>query len=104
MARKPSEIIELTLHSGLYGANGHSYMCFAIADMYETDRITLEEADEASDMVRDLVHSIDPNCCSMVSALFCACIIDGSESSEYFDAYTFQLYCWFVFDLKRKGL
>lgn len=95
---KLSEIIENIIVSGVYNIDDE-FMC----NILDRDGLT-----EAKLKVQDMVQSISP--ASMRGApLACALhkvgIID-IENMSYDETFTYtkQLYCWWVFDLKRKGL
>lgn len=96
---KLSAVIEQAITSGTYNPC-NEFMCIVLGQMNQHQHI---------DAVQDLVHSIHPNTGDI--PLTCALhakrymnINDGSWSNQQQFAYTQQLYCWWVFDLKRKGL
>lgn len=96
---KLSEAIEQTIVSGTYN-QCNEFMCIALGNMNLHQFIP---------DVQELVYSILPNTgdiplsCALHSMHYIN-INDGSMSHAQQFAYTQQLYCWWVFDLKRKGL
>ena len=96
---KLSGAIEECLLSGKYNVN-NEFMCIALSDAgYK--KFTAD--------VTEMVNSIHPN--SGDIPLSCALhakkllnLNDGSWSKMRTHLYCKQLYCWWVFDLKRKGL
>lgn len=95
---KLSEAIEKMLVTGKYGSNCE-FMCCAL------DTAGLEEFINA---VQDMVATIKVGCkrsYPLACALHDAHIIDTNiQTWNETLKYTKQLYCWWVFDLKRKGL
>lgn len=96
---KLSAAIEKAIKSGMYN-QCNEFMCVVLDQMGEQLHVPAVTA---------LVSSIHPN--SGDIPLACALharkymnINDGSWSHEQQFAYTQQLYIWWVFDLKRKGL
>lgn len=91
-----SEAIERCLLDGHYDIE-NAYMCNALY------RLGAEVVDEHVESVRALVDSIRENEYTLWGALYDSGYIDGLTEAEAFQ-YTTQLYVWWVFDLKRKGL
>lgn len=96
---KISEAIEECLRSGDYNVN-NEFMCIVLANAGHKRFV----AD-----VTEMVNSIHPN--SGDIPLSCALherkllnLNDGSWDDMRTHLYCKQLYCWWVFDLKRKGL
>lgn len=97
---KLSQVLEQALISGQYAKSSH-YMCIALK------RMGMEQHIEA---VHDMVFSVhkDPKAyrdLPLLCALHDVGIINMNDRQHAaHDAYTTQFYCWWVFDLKRKGL
>lgn len=91
---KLSAAIEYCLIEGEYNRT-HEYMCHVLRDIGQREHIPAVQA---------MVRSIDPECNSLAGALYL--VIDDSANwpSGCMFNFTKQLYCWYVFDLKRKGL
>ena len=96
---KLSEAIELTITSGTYN-QCNEFMCIALGN---------KKLHQFIPDVEEMVNSIHPNTGGI--PLSCALhakhyinLNDGSWKHAQIFAYTQQLYCWWVFDLKRKGL
>lgn len=95
---KLSQVIEHMVVSGKYGQQ-NEYMCNALK---END--LREHVDAVQDMVND-IHPPSYHGTPLVCALHEAKIINMNTLSWHDQrAFTAQLYCWWVFDLKRKGL
>lgn len=95
---KLSQAIEQMLVTRRYG-NQCEFMCCVL------DHANLSEfVNDVQDMVASIYDSGKPTW-PLACALHDAGIIDTNNQtwSETL-AYTTQLYCWWVFDLKRKGL
>ena len=97
---KLSAAIELMLVSGKYNIQDE-FMCLVLRNY---------DLGEHVDAVQDMVHSINPNgrrgyplTCALHDSAKCEFSLDDVSANETFD-YTKQFYCWWVFDLKRKGL
>lgn len=95
---KLSAAIEQAITSGTYNQRDE-YMCWVLRDMEQRDHI---------DAVQDMVHAIHPEgrrgyplACALHDAGIHS-LHDESRADNF--EYTKQLYCWWVFDLKRKGL
>lgn len=99
---KLSAAIELMLVSGNY--NKHmEFMCLVLRDYGHGEHV---------DAVQDMVHSIYPEgrtgyplVCALNDSPKCTFNFDDypvGRTGEF--EYTKQFYCWWVFDLKRKGL
>lgn len=96
---KLSAAIEKMLVTGVYKYLEDEYMCCVL------NRHNLEEHVSA---VQDMVQTIKPNVCRnypLACALHDADIysLHVHTNREMFE-FCKQLYCWWVFDLKRKGL
>lgn len=96
---KLSAAIEEAITSGTYN-QVNEFMCIVLGQMNQRQHINA---------VQDMVYSIHPSMgdIPLSCALHAKRLInlnDGSWSSAQIFAYTQQLYCWWVFDLKRKGL
>lgn len=97
---KLSEVLELMLLTGAYSNAGY-YMCHALE---------YEKLKEYTPLVMDMVHSFGSPChCSLIGAVCHYYRRKGlvnllDEMLEDADAWGTQFYCWWVFDLKRKGL
>lgn len=100
---KLSEAIEKALTDRMYSLTGcmwgqSSYMCVVLKAWGRRD---------LAKSVEDMVQGISPNPYrgqALVSALYeTGYITDSMSRAEQF-AYTTELYVWWVFDLKRKGL
>lgn len=95
---KLSKVIEIAIRTEAYNLR-EEYMCLALDHMSQNEHIISVQA---------LVRSIRPDApisYPLVCALHDKGIINMSNMTfvEMF-MYTKQLYCWWVFDLKRKGL
>lgn len=90
---KLSEAIELALTSGEYTAQ-LSFMCWALERMGQSEHVPA---------VMVLVHSFNPTCSSMSGAIDCS-VMNWENVNPDMDELTKELYVWWVFDLKRKGL
>lgn len=88
---KLSEAIEKALTSGMYKDN-LCFMCWALEAMGQSEHIPA---------VMDLVHSFNHECRSLSGALSC---YESTNHIKDLDLHTTELYVWWVFDLKRKGL
>lgn len=95
---KLSEAIEHCLVSGMYEID-NAYMCNAL---WSSAHIGF---DDHINSVRKLVDSISKDEYTLWGALYEAHrhMINGTTEADDF-AVTSQLYVWWVFDLKRKGL
>ena len=95
---KLSEAIEHCLVSGAYVACGR-YMCLALERVKEDYHV---------DSVRAMMEKIDKRedrfNSSLVGVLFWNQILSADLTNHAVDKYTTELYVWWVFDLKRKGL
>lgn len=95
---KLSTCIERILVSGVYDIN-NEFMC----NILDFDGLT-----EFKHHVQDMVASISPNSnrgTPLACALHYSGVININETrNEVVFEFTKQLYCWWVFDLKRKGL
>lgn len=89
---KLSEAIEKCLLAGYYEDAGY-YMCHALENNGMKDHVRA---------VGKMVKSICPYSVSLAGALGHAEIIDTRLIDV--NEYTTEFYCWWVFDLKRKGL
>lgn len=90
---KLSAAIELALTSGKYEGN-LSFMCWALEALEQNEHIP---------QVMALVHSFNPQCSSLSGAIDCS-TMDWESINPDMDELTKELYVWWVFDLKRKGL
>lgn len=92
---KLSQAIERALVKGYY-TPGNPYMCNAMCAMGYWNL----EHDIAA-----MVDTINPDNYTLIGALrnIYPDKFNAMSCAEEF-AYTSQLYCWWVFDLKRKGL
>jgi hypothetical protein len=92
---KLSEAIERALVKGVYDAS-NPYMCNAMYSMGYPNF----EAD-----IAEMLDTISPDNYTLIGALGDV-YPDTFGNMNYLKkfAYTSQLYCWWVFDLKRKGL
>jgi hypothetical protein len=88
---KLSEAIELAITSGRYPKKSQ-YMCFILEDL---------EQKEHKASVQEMVHKINPYYITLRGAL-----LSTQQVTVDMDItkYMLDLYCWWVFDLKRKGL
>lgn len=103
---KLSRIIELALIH-YYGRTGnrHDFMCHAVEHMQEVlDLITKDQCLSTKESIQELLDSIDKGSSALVSALFQAGYVEEDRANDTTMAYTTQLYVWWVFDLKNKGL
>lgn len=102
---KLSRIIELALISyyGLHDGK-QSFMCHAVEAMHEADMITFKQCNEVQYEINDMLDTIDKGSSALVSALFRVGLVDEDRVNTKTMAYTTQLYVWWVFDLKNKGL
>lgn len=97
---KLSQAIELALTSGKY-TEASCYMCIALK------RMGMEHHNAA---IHDMVAAIHGKLTlyrdmPLICAANDAGLIDmGKMSNAEQNRYTTQCYCWWVFDLKRKGL
>lgn len=100
---KLSAAIEKALIDKMYSLDGYmygqsSYMCIVLKAAGRYD---------LANLVADMVQGISPNPYhgqALVSALYDTGYITDSMSRADTFAYTSELYVWWVFDLKRKGL
>lgn len=99
---KLSAAIELMIVSGNYSVH-NEFMCLVLRDCGHGDHV---------EAVQDMVYEINPAgrrgyplICALHDNAECSFDLDdvGVGHKEEFE-YTKQLYCWWVFDLKRKGL
>lgn len=97
---KLSAAIELMLVSGKYNIQDE-FMCLVLQDYDHGEHV---------DAVQDMVCTINPDgrrgyplICALHDSAKCEFHLDDVSAQEEFD-YTKQFYCWWVFDLKRKGL
>lgn len=95
---KLSQAIEHMLVTGRYSRQ-NEYMCHVLSN---------DGLDQFKSDVEDMVLSIRPQSyrgVPLICALHESRFINMNEMTwqAMFD-YTKQLYCWWVFDLKRKGL
>lgn len=96
---KLSAAIELAITSGVYN-QCNEFMCIALSNM------DLKEHIPAVTALVSSIHynKVDiPLVCALHSKGYINTNYGGMSRQEQF-AYTKQLYCWWVFDLKRKGL
>jgi hypothetical protein len=105
---KLSRIIELALidYYGLHGEGKHSFMCHAIDAMCLDGMLTFVQTNAAQYDIGEMLATIYPHyrATALVSALFLAGLVDEDRVTNETMAYTTQLYVWWVFDLKNKGL
>lgn len=100
---KLSAAIESALTDRMYSLDGlmygqSAYMCNVLKCAGHHDHVC---------SVQNMVHRINPNPVkeqALVSALYDTGYITVSMSRADTFAYTSELYVWWVFDLKRKGL
>lgn len=101
---KLSRMIELALvHT--YSEEKSWFMCNALEDLaVDHGLIDFNQVSEAVDAIKELMLSIDPTGHQpMVTALIVAGKVE-KDSARINMPYTTQLYIWWVFDLKNKGL
>lgn len=96
---KLSEAIEQMIVTRKYCLYDHEYMCNSLSH---------NDLGGFVDAVHDMVCTIKPGIgrgTPLICALHAAGIINVNNMTdpEMF-SYTLQVYCWWVFDLKRKGL
>lgn len=102
-----SRIIELALVRGYYGTEPSEdiFMCNALHSMMRAGLITRNQHDKAVKCIQAMMLGIFPDyqCYTLVDALYRKGV---TTNKDIFDNYEFtqQLYVWWVFDLKRKGL
>lgn len=95
---KLSEVIENMIVTGNYGAQ-NEYMCNVLKEHGYRDFV-----DDVHDMVA-IIHPRGVRGIPLICALHETFIINMNKMScREMANYTKQLYCWWVFDLKRKGL
>lgn len=101
---KLSRIIELALvkHYGV-GDRKFNFMCHAVEELQEEDLITKKQLSEAHSAIYEMISTIDKGCTALVSALHRTGIVEEDRCIPNMP-YTTQLYVWWVFDLKNKGL
>lgn len=97
---KLSAAIELMLVSGKYNIQDE-FMCWVLQNYGHGEHV---------DAVQDMVCTINPDgrrgyplFCALHDSAKCTFSLNGVSTHAAFD-YTKQFYCWWVFDLKRKGL
>lgn len=92
---KLSAAVENALVTGDYGnwRNGH-YMCIALSGQ----PAHIKKVQELVDSIHKAPYAGYPLACALHKAGY----VDGSFDG--IEAYTTQLYVWWVYDLKRKGL
>lgn len=102
---KVSEAIELALET--YYMDGdlkHTFMCLTLRTMCQQGLIPNDDYVSARLAVKTLVRGIMPDSVALGQALQYAGVTTSSiEFKEECDIFK-QLYIWWVFDLKRKGL
>lgn len=97
---KLSQALEQALVSGQYKKSS-CYMCVALRRMGQEHHVGA---------VHDMVFSIHKDETAyrdlpLLCALHDVKLVNVNDKDHAaHDAYTTQLYCWWVFDLKRKGL
>lgn len=99
---KLSEVFEFVLTKKLY-PDEHVYMCSALNSLQKY-RVSWADKEKALAYVVLLILKIAPNNHRLGKALIAAGYLPADVSKEDKAAYTKQLFCWVVFDLKRKGL
>lgn len=101
--KKVSEVIELALNKA-YGPapTRSSFMCHAVQDLWLVGLINLEEYAQARDAIHYLVKNICPMSSKGNSLEFALTMKEPPIISTFLQRK--ELYIWWVFDLKRKGL
>lgn len=101
MKIKLSAAIEQAITSGKYNTCDE-YMCCVLKSM----RLEYHVA-AVQDMVAEVAQGQgmpgQPLVCALSQSTLCSFNLDVMSWPEAFQ-YTKQFYCWYVFDLKRKGL
>ena len=96
---KLSQAIEKAIVSKTYAPYVNEFMC---------NIMNVQGMQHHTESIQDMVATIYPEG-NRSQPLICALIDAGIREAEYDNdledfAYTKELYCWWVFDLKRKGL
>lgn len=103
---KLSRIIELAFIRH-YGGQYHQdqFMCNAVDTLRRRGMITREQAKQATKLIEDMLLIVCPKQqqYTLLNALKQAGYLPDNEVYKNMD-YTSQLYVWWVFDLKNKGL
>ena len=102
---KVSQIIELALKNE-YGLE-KPFMCNCVHNLHDTDVINLQDGQKTIDAIGDLLKQIaGPDgipSVTLVGTLWDKGYLLKDETIMSLP-YTTELYVWWVFDLKRKGL
>ena len=103
---KLSRIIELAFIRFYGPEQGQDqFMCNAVDSLFRQGMITKAQKEEATKMIEAMLLSIWPEeqAYTLLGALhYAGCIPDTQVFANL--PYTTQLYVWWVFDLKNKGL
>lgn len=98
---KLSQAIEEMLVDGHYGKPSGQYMCIVLSDRGDPYAAFVDD-------IERMVNTINPNGYigqPLICALHDRGVINmNGMSCQEMQDYTTQFYCWWVFDLKRKGL
>lgn len=103
---KLSRIIELAFIR-YYGSEYHQdqFMCNAVDTLRRQGMINKEQAKQATKLIEAMLLIVHPTQqeYTLLNALKMAGYLPDNEVYKNMD-YTTQLYVWWIFDLKRKGL
>lgn len=104
---KLSRIIELALvtHYG-FELGKNQFMCHAIGELKRTGMITKHQLTDTEEAIQELLDTLNPeeSYSAMVSTLSSIGLLPDSRVTTEGTKYTTELYVWWVFDLKNKGL
>ena len=111
---KPSELIEKAMRAGYYCApdlparifNTSSFMCVALSKLHDELGYPDVEDEAADRAIFLLLRAVHPpmQYAGLQSALTATFNEQAGWLAPQTVAYRFQLYCWFAFDLRRRGL
>ena len=102
---KVSEVLELALNTRYQdGLIQHTFMCLSLRTMSNDNTIDHEDYVDTRRAVNDMVSGIWPDSIVLSDALSKVGIIPRTNDFDADNAVCKQLYIWWVFDLKRKGL
>lgn len=103
---KLSRIIELAFIRFYGPEQGQDqFMCNAVDTLYRQGMITKAQEKAATKLIEEMLLSLYPDfqCYTLLDALYRANKLPDKEIFRNMQ-YTTQLYVWWVFDLKNRGL
>lgn len=102
---KVSDVLQLALETVYQdGDLKHSFMCLALRTMAQVGQIDHQTYVDARHAVNELIHSMLPNSVCLGAALRMKGVLANNSTYEEDLVACKELYIWWVFDLKRKGL